>query len=250
MALNPTEHSVIQSNPLAGTGGPVLCPDWIYSTISDCHVARDREWFSDDYTPFPTEFKSGFGEKVQVLGIGTVLLPTYAVPPLMGPPSLGIIRLENVLHAPTVRCNIIGSPIIERYNLECHVSSPTASGIISERHGQLVAYFKPVAHVFCHLELQLSDPPFGPVLGPSSLNSSTEYSIHAFWSMSERLRYEISCFLTPDEEAWVEKYYKTQADFLESLGLSNLNPEDRTQGRLILRALMSQDDHEIGELKP
>lgn len=117
-----------------------------------------------------------------------------------------------------------------------------------------MAYVKPLSESPL-FEVQLSPPPIGPVVGPSPLNKSGHDAIHAFWSESERRRFESFQAsrqprthapgpLTAAEKKWLKKHFRNKYNFLRIYGLTICDDEDRAEGRAILRAMMSSDDEE------
>ncbi|KAL5366367.1 hypothetical protein BJX96DRAFT_31768 [Aspergillus floccosus] len=241
------------------------CPSWIWSNNSDVHVAKDRSWFGDDYIPFESFVQNMFGGTVPVIGIGSVDLPTKTSPTKTGPRSHGILRLKNVLHAPSLFCNIIGRPILDDYMVECGTPKDPSgsSGSVTRRYdGRTVAYFKPQIGQVRLWEVRLSGPPVGPRVGRSPFKASGHYALHAFWPDSERQRFadlqtsarrvhtavgyisrvpNWSSTSTPAEKAWLKTHWGNEYRFLLSHGLSIYKNEDREEGRAILRALMSND---------
>ncbi|OKO96460.1 hypothetical protein PENSUB_10635 [Penicillium subrubescens] len=194
------------------------------------------------------------GNSVEVLGIGTVNLPAKISPTQTGPSSHGILRLKKVLHAPGVLCNIIGQPIVDDYQVTLSPGISSSGSITNLTDGRSVAYFKPMRSAR-FWEVRLSGPPVGPKVGPSPFSSSGLYMIHAFWPDSERQRFAAlpasrqsqataSEHLTLAEKAWVKTHYGTEFRFLRDYGLSIFKDEDREEGRLILRAIMSDDGYE------
>lgn len=195
------------------------------------------------------------GNSVEVLGIGTVNLPAKISPTRTGPSSHGILRLKKVLHAPGVICNIIGQPIMDDYQVTLSPESLSSPGSITNlTDGRSVAYFKPMRSAR-FWEVRLSGPPVGPKVGPSPFSSSGLYVIHAFWPDSERQRFAAlpasrqtqataSEPLTLAEKAWVKTHYGSEFKFLRVYGLSIFKDEDREEGRIILRAIMSDDGGE------
>jgi hypothetical protein len=71
-------------------------------------IAKDHSWFGDDYTPFESYIRSIDGSELKVIGIRTVALLTKVSPNKTRPRSHGTLRLINVLHVPSVFCNIVG----------------------------------------------------------------------------------------------------------------------------------------------
>ncbi|GAB1206467.1 hypothetical protein APSETT445_005156 [Aspergillus pseudonomiae] len=216
-------------------------------------AARDRSWFGDDYTPIESFVTGMLGDSIEVVGIGTVDLPTKTSPKKTGPSSHGVVRLKNVLHAPRLICNIIRNPILKDYNVLTWFSDTTSGSITRHSDGRTVAYFKPMTGNVMFWEVRLSGPPVGPKVGPSPFNPSDDYMIHAFWPHSERRRFaalqashqtqtKVSEPLIQNEKAWLKKHHGSEFKFLRDHGLSTYEDEDREEGRAILRALMSDDD--------
>lgn len=199
-------------------------------------------------------FTDMVGNSIEVVGIGTVDLPTKSSPTETGPSSHGILRLKNVLHAPSMFCNLIGRPILDDYEISLASGSALGpSGFITNRSdGRAVAYFKPLTGDVTLFEVQLSGPPVGPEVGPSPFRPSECYMLHAFWPASERQRFEAlqashqtqataSGPLTQAEKAWLKTHYGNEFEFLREYGLSIFKDEDREEGYTILRAIMSND---------
>lgn len=168
----------------------------VSASLRDCganpelySVAKDRSWFSDDYTPFKTVVTDLCGGPMEIIGIGSVNLPVQTSPSQTGPSSQGILRLKTVLHAPGALCNILGKAILDELTWMSIPREDTPGCFINPRNGSWVAYFKPRTQSPL-LEVQLSPPPIGPVVGPSPLSVSGHYMIHAFWAGSERRRFQ------------------------------------------------------------
>jgi hypothetical protein len=163
--------------------------------------------------------------------------------------------VKNVLHAPTVLCNIIGQGIHQDYRVSIHPSDNLSASTITDNHGRAAGYFKPFAEQGVRfIELRLSDPPVGPELGPSPFDRNVRYMIHAVWSDTERQRFAArqelqtrlvadASSLTSAEKAWLQEHFESEFKFLCAYELSIYNEEDREEGRRILRALMSDDDN-------
>lgn len=230
-------------------------------------VAKDRSWFGADYIPFESFITNLVGGSTPVVGIGSVELPTKSSPTKTGRRSHGTIRLKNVLHAPSIFCNIIGRPILDEYSVDCGIPKDpsSSSGSITRRYdGRIVAHFKPQTRL---LEVRLSGPPVGPRVGRSPFKASGHYALHAFWPDSERQRFAAllastprftvasgslikipnrSSTMTPAEKEWIERHWGNEYRFLLAHGLSIFKDEDREEGRFILRALM-YDDHSASD---
>lgn len=144
-----------------------------------CSVAKDRGWFTE-YTPFETTLGNiyGIGPDLQVSGIGTVVLRTQRSPNPTGDDAAGTLRLTNVLHAPTCFCNILGMPIGWEYPvLTGPQDAEGSSGEILDLAHRPLAYFDGNRPLF---QIQLSEPPLNPPLGPHVLRSGGHYMINAY----------------------------------------------------------------------
>ncbi|KAI1484746.1 hypothetical protein F5X96DRAFT_663086 [Biscogniauxia mediterranea] len=161
------------------------CPAWVWCSGCNVHLAKDRSWFGDDYTPFESFVLHMDGSKVKVIGIGTVNLPTEISPNH----SHGTLRLKNVLHTPSTICNIIGCPILNDYGIVTR-GIGIVETITNLSDSRPVAYFKPDETEEVRLfEVRLSGPPVGPKVGPSPFDPSAVYCIHVLWPDSERERF-------------------------------------------------------------
>jgi len=226
---------------------------------NNASVAKDRSWFSDDYVSLSSALNSATGTPIKVIGIGTVDLPTKTSPNRNGPRSHGTLRLTNVLHAPSIICNIIGSPVLNDYHV-CTSFSKTCSGSIRRlSDDRLVAYFKPTAQAVRFFQVRLSGPPVGPKVGPPPLDPSTKYLIRAEWPDSERKKHDNIQLLLQDidaadeplkatESAWVKKHYGDEFKFLQVHGLSIFKEEDRAEGRIIVRTMISRENEETSAI--
>lgn len=198
------------------------------------------------------------GQEHAVVGVGDIELPTQTSPKKTGRSSHGVLRLKNVLHVPTIFCNIIGQPIeteYVQYELPMHVagsfSGPVAY-IANRSDGSIVAYSQTLVQGACLCEVQISPPPTGPKVGSSPFNSNGIHVIRAFWSNSEQERVGglqasdrnkpiRSPLLTPGEKAYMNDFYRGEAYFLQMQGLSIEDEDDRDKGRQILRRFMADD---------
>ncbi|KLU93062.1 hypothetical protein MAPG_12003 [Magnaporthiopsis poae ATCC 64411] len=235
-----------------------LCPDWVLSTSSNVHVARDRAWFST-YTPFPTFTTSYVATSgPEALGIGDVHLPVKLFPKRSGPGAHGTLHLRDVLHVPTSVCNIIGSPGTGDYSgiTFAGLGDDGKDGAITAQNGRRLGYF--VGRRL--MVLKLSGPPIGPAVGPSALETGTHYMIGATWPDSERQRWAAaqadhatnqgepaagpSAPYTQKEKAWLKREWGGEFKFLAAYGLSIYKDEDREEGRSIARAMMEADEVE------
>ncbi|KAL8349305.1 hypothetical protein RB601_001915 [Gaeumannomyces tritici] len=225
---------------------PGLCPDWAL-TDSNVHVARDRAWFST-YTPFQTILNGS----LQVVGIGDVHLPVKLFPKRSGPESHGTLHLRNVLHAPTIICNVVGDGFTGDYDRTSWSYDETVISTQDDR--RLGCFLGPSP-----LVLQLSGPPIGPVVGPSTLEPGVAYMLSVFWPDSERQRWAAAqtgrlgsgsdnaedaplAPYTAEERAWLKREWGSEFEFLRTYGLSIYKDEDCEEGRVIARAMMNEDE--------
>ncbi|TGJ69170.1 hypothetical protein EYR41_005229 [Orbilia oligospora] len=77
-------------------GGAAYNTDWIWSTMSNVHVANHQSWFKT-YTPFDGRTEEG----VEIIGAGTVELPVETNK------GVGILTLRNVVHIPSAKANTL-----------------------------------------------------------------------------------------------------------------------------------------------
>ncbi|KAL2024417.1 hypothetical protein VTK56DRAFT_8228 [Thermocarpiscus australiensis] len=125
---------------------------------------------------------------MQAIGIGVVEIPVKLRPKRSGPDAHGKLRLHNVLHIPTSVCNIVGGPSTGDYHdVSLAPMTGGSAGKLTDQSGRRLACF-----IFneCRLwALRLSGPPVGPVVGPSRMDPSACYMIHALWPDSDRRRW-------------------------------------------------------------
>jgi len=191
------------------------------------------------------------GNALRVVGIGTVELPVKRSPRATGLGAHGILRLQNVLHIPTLICNVIGRPIDKEYLVCLAPVSPNHQGTISDKQGTKLAYFDSRAKL---CEVRLNSPPIGPRVGTTPFDPSKAYFISLLWPDSEREKWKTwqawqasrSGPLSDKEKKWLKKHYEGEYYFLRSQGLSMCKIEEREEGRTILRTRMVEesDDEE------
>ena len=146
-------------------------------------IAKDRFWFGDDYTPFPSFLQCG----LRVEGIGSVMLPTKRFPNSARLNGHGTLHLSDVLHVPGAACNFLGAPLVCNYTLGMDWNDPSRCSI-RDRTGQQLAYFR-YASDDKQFALRLSGPPVGPKVGPAPRNVSNVYDIKVTWPDAEQYRW-------------------------------------------------------------
>jgi hypothetical protein len=235
-----------------------VSPDWVFSNNSNVSVAKDRGWFTS-YTPFTSRLGSLVGNvDIAVVGIGSVEIPVKLRNRRRNGQTHSTIRLDEVLHAPTSLCNILGHDFMIRYDIQMRIG-----GVFKDSEGRSAGYFDENKVLFC---LKLSGPPVGPVTAPSlflrsNANSATAFYINARWPDAERmsvyfdnLRSDLSDLCntgarwqavkpyTDTEKVWLKQNYKDEYHFLQQYGLSIYKDKDREDGRAMARSLMAADD--------
>ncbi|RSM20686.1 hypothetical protein CDV31_000373 [Fusarium ambrosium] len=220
---------------------PPVCPTWVFNPTSTAHVACDRHWFGDDYTPFKTWLTDSRGVKLEAIGVGNIMLPVD-----LSNGKRGEIFLKNVLHFPDAVCNSIGSPIYIDYNIDGGDGMNFANDVQTLRDdgGRPSAYFERGSKVF--YILKLGGPPSGARLGPCPLDEGKGYMISLYWPESERMRFEASkaqaeAFLSDSERAWLKEHWGNEFKFLAAYELSIYKDEDREEGRAIMRTMMAKE---------
>ncbi|KAH7109127.1 hypothetical protein EDB81DRAFT_863335 [Dactylonectria macrodidyma] len=183
-------------------------------------ATKDRSWFGADYTPLNSTVGHLMGGiQTPVVGIGTVGLPVKR-----SPRATGI-------------CNVIGSPILDEYDIHTGSSVQNTKGTIIDKQGRTVAYFDPHGKFF---QVRFSGPPVGPRVGPMPFDPSAMYWMNVRWADGEREKWEASRAgqdLQPAE--WLKKHWGSEFRFLASDGLNINKEEDREEGRSILRAILA-----------
>ena len=221
-------------------------------------VAKDRGWFKT-YTPFKSTVDSSpfFGPHTQtpVLGIGTVEIPTKRSPNASGVSSHRSLILHEVLHVPDFICNTIGQPLMytDGYNVNTYGGkSGKHKGIIKDSQGKNAAYFTCKSPLF---GIKVRRSPNGPRLGPYVLKKDVMYVLGCQWDDAERRKWQEfqagneantagynAAPYTAEETSFLKKHYRSEYHFLRQHGLSIYKEEDREEGRVILRAIMREDE--------
>lgn len=228
--------------------------DWILSNTSNVHVANDRAWFTS-YIPFRTKLSTMLGTEptVEVLGIGTVVLPTRIHRQGKSNKPSREITLHNVLYAPSYTVNIFAMCMEPDLvvPLSCDVKPILKSG--TDKVLGLVV-FKTLWRVW--LKGQSQDQ--------SILDPDRMYYFHASWPEEEINKYNTFVSeakakqasksdsappLTTVEKDFLKKHYGNEPKFLLMPELSIYKEDDREEGRRILRALMSDLEDEADALE-
>lgn len=157
-------------------------------------------------------------------------------------------------------CNAIGQAMwdLDDYDVTTG-SSAKSRGAIKNSQGKNMAYFDPSRPLFV---LKVRDDPKGPKLGPPVLQHGTMYALGCQWSETEVQKWQKfkaeNGLITPklestsvvnknppyteDEKAYLKKHFRSEYYLLTQHGLNINKEEDRTEGRLILRAFKEDDE--------
>ncbi|KAJ6257244.1 hypothetical protein Dda_8133 [Drechslerella dactyloides] len=226
--------------------------DWVFGSGSNVHGAADISWFTS-YTAFPSKTTSG----LDVLGVGTVKLKVKC--DLSG--TLNEIELQDVLHVPSMICNLVGNPVIEQIGgFQIGGFGREIGGKIVDESGKCEALLSKPSPLYM---LTLSDN----TPGRTTLDPAGHYWINVCWADEERARFkaltgqnqpaesheakgkEISgdLPLTQEEEQWLKKHWGGEFHFLMAYGWKIYNEEDREDGRKLMRAFMEEDRLNAGQ---
>jgi hypothetical protein len=154
--------------------------------------------------------------------------------------------LENVLHAPSVVCNLLGNVLFDQYGFSAF--SSTGYHISDKPTNQPVAWLAEKRF----LEVELSEPPFGPEVGPSPFEPGVAYVIGATWPEEEQERFAAMkssqsttdrspgkiAPLTQEERVWIKEHWGNEFKFLQGHGLRIYKRDEREEGREILKILL------------
>lgn len=129
-------------------------------------------------------------------------------------------------------------------------------GVIKNFQGKIVAYFDRNRPLF---SIRIRARPEGPKLGPYVLQKDGLYMISQHWESTEEQQWldyqahngpnstELASApanppYTDAEKAFLKDKWRGEHHFLRMHGLSTYKDEDREEGRVVLRALMHDDD--------
>ena len=255
-----------------------LCPDWILSNNSNVHVAVNREWFTT-YTPYKTHLTNNIFDAppMQVAGIGTVTIQTIKHKVNKGKRSRRTITLQNVLHAPTSICGILGRPFL----VENKGVLDFADMVLRRQDGSIIAMFESHRKQTARSAGVLQSPGLPRLklyhdpditFAESKLKPDTAWIISVTWPQAERKKYIDHCTAiavdvtsttskaskapqtsnapyTAAEKDWLKHKsgHSNEFHFLRGHGLSIYKDEDRKEGRELLRALMADESNDEEE---
>ncbi|KAH9885335.1 hypothetical protein F4778DRAFT_761142 [Xylariomycetidae sp. FL2044] len=161
---------------------------WVFANAANVHACKDAGCFQD-YMPFPSFAISSVRSaqpSMLVLGIGVVELPVKKSPHSSGSGGHTTLRLTNVLHIPSLDCNIIGGPVLKQYivTLSC---GATSQGGDAESRGRHLAFFDPLhdTHV-----CTLGSSPEGHSVESHAVFGADLDTILPLWPNPERVRWE------------------------------------------------------------
>ncbi|KAJ3495963.1 hypothetical protein NLG97_g3016 [Lecanicillium saksenae] len=243
------------------------CPSWVMSTRSDVHIAKDRSWFGDDYKTISSFIHGPLkDERAPVIGVGTVIL-TVKVSPDATNRDRSEVKLCNVLHTPDSICNIIGTPIFEKYHISLQPGLDNV-GTIALKDNTPVGHFRlPALNIY---ELRLAGPPIGPRVGASPFEPDSRILVIAKWPEWERDKWERRLDeirdassagntrdngsvefwdrVSNDERHWVRKTYGNEFKFMGAMRFDIKDERDRQEGLRLMRTLIKKEGglHIIG----
>ncbi|KAJ5558268.1 hypothetical protein N7535_008482 [Penicillium sp. DV-2018c] len=228
--------------------------DLVVGLARPISIAKGKIWYTG-YISFNSWIRDANGQYHEVIGAGTIRLHTEKQPDKFSASNRGQIWLTNVLHCPTMFCNIIGKPVLEDYVMSRSLSKSTDDACsINNYHVQKrrdLAYFVPVFDDDDYtglIQLVLTPPPEGRPVGPSPFRTDEYYVIQARWTNEERERLrrlvaEIDTwgpnYLREEEEEWLEFHDGGEEKFLANRGLNIDDKKDRAEGRAILRDIIA-----------
>ena len=224
------DHSSFQ-NPQDG------CPDWIISTGSDISAVKDRGSFIC-YTPFATKAKPLLGDSVNAQGVGTIAV-RVACP---APKKENVLTLDDVLYCPTAFCNVLGVDFLKTYDPHELSYSPNDMDEPCNLKGADGSY---VGMIKWHPKPKLLKLLLAPEPNRTSLDPNGTYAFTISWPQEERQRWKNHKYgispLTSDEKQWLKQNgHKDEWHFLGDHGLSMYKEEERQEGRILLRQILSK----------
>lgn len=194
--------------------------EWIISNNMNCHVAKDRSWFTT-YTPFQSHATNYLGSRVAVTGIGIVEIEVKRRP---GKSRNHVIRLLNVLHAPGATCNLFGFyGDFESGKRPDYMSFVAVPGCIIKRGSENWAYGERYGGL---LRLKIS----GKYRGQTALEPDTVYALNAQWPEQERERWLLQ---QAQDEAQVQEETQTRNAPTGALAGGQQTPTIKSRNKII-----------------
>jgi hypothetical protein len=131
-------------------------------------------------------------------------------------------------------------------------TSTKSRGTIKDSQGRNVAYFDPKSQLFA---IKMRYPPNGPTLGPHALKKDVLYMLGCRWDDAEKRKWREfkarngiatsspdAAPYTDEETTFLKENFGSEFHFLMQYGLKIHDEEDREEGRVILRAIMREDE--------
>lgn len=219
---------------------------WVWSHNSNVHVANRKELFTS-LTPFPTSLRlrhqSSEPTNLHVVGIGDIELPTFLPrePGTDGENNANIqttITLRNVCYVPNAPCNVIGSPVLDRYTMTLGNHGMT---LASKASGKKMAMLALGQHDR-HYKLWLREQSWTEITRKSDDQDHFRVKLPSrkkkdFEALKKKLKtcQEERERLKPEEKQFLERHLGGEAHFLETSGFDIKNREERRKGRQLVR---------------
>lgn len=212
------------------------------------HVANHRKWFTTltkiksriDNTGCDCSGDEPFTHEVR--GIGDVELDVVVQENRTGPKTQKKLILRNVLYIPNIICNVLGEPILKSHKRE-KGTSKQKSWLCDKKTGtKAIVLDHPVLPRLRLVGMTATETSLKKKLCPLKMQ----------WSDKERAKWLATQTpalpeLTPKEKAWMKRHYKTEWKFLVLHGLKIDAPEQRAEGREILKQLVAEDSKKCEE---
>lgn len=179
--INKARYHVVQNQPSSTKPALalfyVINGEVIPSSISSSEssrtdqssVANDIFWFGKDYRRFYSYLECSNGQRLKVIGVGTVRLRTQRYPLVEDPmdrKNHSKITIHQVFHCPDAPCNVLGDIDFDTEYVRAN-EGPYGEDIrfIGDEGERPVAFLAQLDPNVEHLQLQLSPPPIGPKVG-------------------------------------------------------------------------------------
>ncbi|KAL9056958.1 MAG: hypothetical protein Q9162_002624 [Coniocarpon cinnabarinum] len=158
-----------------------VCPNWVFSSASNVHIAKERECFIK-YTPFSSTLSCEAFIGLDVDGVGTIAIPVE-----LRQGEHNFFCLREVLHCPAAFCNVLGGPLLEEHDLTAS-NSPSNNEICirSRETKRTVATLRERDGYF---SLSLARWPHGICTSDTAFRNVNWYSVTLRWADMERWRW-------------------------------------------------------------